>query len=147
MSTKCPICGNLLDDSLESCNMCGYKLTGSTRSFKPVELSGKIEGNVPVKHSNESFLRVLRGSMIDTVFPLSDKTITIGRSPKCDICLNDMTVSRLHAQIEPDETGYCITDLNSFNGVWINNQSVNAHHLKQGDIVQLGKYSLVYQEV
>lgn len=147
MSMNCPICGNPLSDNAESCNMCGFKLTGSTRSFKPVELSGKIEGAAPVKQPSESFLRVLRGPMIDTVFPLSQKTITIGRSPKCEVCLNDMTVSRLHAQIEPDESGYCIKDLNSFNGVWVNNQSVNAHHLKQGDIVQLGKFSLVYQEV
>lgn len=147
MSRNCPICGNPLEESMESCSLCGYKLMGSTRSFKPVELSGKIEGNPPAKQTSESFLRVLRGPMIDTVFPLSDKTITIGRSPNCDICLNDMTVSRLHAQIDPDETGYSIKDLNSFNGVWINNQSVNAHHLKQGDIMQLGKFSLVYQEV
>ena len=147
MSMKCPICGNQIDESQESCNMCGFKLTGSTRSFKPVEVSGEIKEKAPVKQSNESFLRILRGPMVDTIFPLGAKTITIGRSPNCDICLNDMTVSRLHAQIEPDEVGFTITDLNSFNGVWINNKSVNAHHLKQGDIVQLGKFSLVYQEV
>ncbi|MDO5117463.1 MAG: FHA domain-containing protein [Eggerthellaceae bacterium] len=146
MSMNCPICGNLLEETMEACDLCGYKLTGSTRSFKPVELSGKIE-NTPVKHASEYFLRVLRGTMVDTIFPLGEKTITIGRSPNCDICLNDMTVSRLHAQIDPEDGGYTIKDLNSFNGVWINNQSVNAHHLKQGDIVQLGKFSLVYQEV
>lgn len=147
MAIECPICGHYLSDSHDACERCGYKLTGSTRSFKPIDMSDTIVPHTSTKRPNESFLRVLRGQFLDTIFPLGDKTVTIGRSPKCDICLNDMTVSRSHAQIVPSNNGFVIEDLHSFNGVWVNNKSISSHLLKQGDIVQLGAFCLRYQEV
>ena len=70
----------------------------------------------------------------------------LGRDPKCDIFLNDMTVSREHAELEISERGCVIRDLDSFNGVWVNDRMVDACLLKSGDIIQLGAFCLIYKE-
>ncbi len=72
--------------------------------------------------------------------------VTIGRSPQCDVFLNDMTVSREHASIEPANGGYVIRDANSFNGVWVNNDSVEARALRPGRLHQIGTFCLLYEE-
>ena len=69
-----------------------------------------------------------------------------GRSPQCDLFLNDMTVSREHASVEPADGGYVIRDANSFNGVWVNNESVETRRLVSGDVIQIGAFCLVYKE-
>uniref|UniRef100_UPI002633FBB3 FHA domain-containing protein n=1 Tax=uncultured Ellagibacter sp. TaxID=2137580 RepID=UPI002633FBB3 len=65
---------------------------------------------------------------------------------QCDIFLNDMTVSRSHAVVEPTGDGCTITDDSSFNGVWVNNDNVEARELHEGDVVQIGAFCLVYRE-
>jgi len=89
-------------------------------------------------------LRVVHGPQIEMTFHLEEGTYTIGRSPQCDIFLNDMTVSRKHALLFPTGKGFSIKDTNSFNGVWINNISVNETVLKDGDIIQIGAFCLMY---
>jgi pSer/pThr/pTyr-binding forkhead associated (FHA) protein len=56
-----------------------------------------------------------------------------------------MTVSREHATIYKDETGFTIVDDKSFNGVWVNNHNVEKKQLKQGDLVQIGKFSFIFE--
>ena len=58
-----------------------------------------------------------------------------------------MTVSRMHATIEQENGCYVIRDANSFNGVWVNNDSVDApRKLCNGDVIQIGAFCLLYQE-
>ena len=75
-----------------------------------------------------------------------DDALPVGRSPQCDLFLNDMTVSREHASVEPADGGYVIRDANSFNGVWVNNESVETRRLVSGDVIQIGAFCLVYKE-
>ena len=91
-------------------------------------------------------LRVVRGPQTGTTFTLDDDLLSIGRSPQCGVFLNDMTVSRQHATIMRTERGRLITDEHSFNGVWVNNENVDAHLLQAGDIIQIGAFCLLYQE-
>jgi pSer/pThr/pTyr-binding forkhead associated (FHA) protein len=70
----------------------------------------------------------------------------VGRSPQCDIFLNDMTVSREHATIRPEAGEFVIKDSNSFNGIWINNQNVEEAVLEEGDIVQIGAFCLLFNK-
>ena len=84
---------------------------------------------------------------VGITFDLGAEELTVGRSPHCSIFLNDMTVSRMHATIEPEAGCYVIRDANSFNGVWVNNDSVDApRKLCNGDVIQIGAFCLLYQE-
>lgn len=145
MSTVCPVCSNPIDPDASACPHCGFKLLGSTQQFKPVVL-----GDEPIaddaKLVQEATLRVVRGPQTGVAFQLGDQPLVIGRSPQCDIFLNDMTVSREHATIEPADGGYVIRDENSFNGVWVSNDSIDEHRLASGDIIQIGAFLLLYQE-
>ena len=145
MTDTCPVCAAPLSSGATACPTCGFKLLGATQSFKPFPLDG---GEVPEnEHSQHRFvLRVVKGPQIGMVFKLGDAPMSIGRSPQCDIFLNDMTVSRSHAAVEPVGTGYTISDDSSFNGVWVNNDNVEACELHEGDVVQIGAFCLVYRE-
>lgn len=65
--------------------------------------------------------------------------MTIGRSRECDIFLEDLTVSRLHATIKEGTAGeYEIVDNRSATGTFVNGHSVKRHRLQEGDIIQIG---------
>lgn len=146
MSEQCPICNSPLPIGAAACPTCGFKLLGSTQSFKPFSFSGEEVVEKAPKVPSDASLRVVRGPQIETIFNLGEGTLSIGRSPRCDIFLNDMTVSREHASIERSDNGYRITDANSYNGVWIDNNSVESTELRNGDIIQIGAFCLLYQE-
>ena len=94
---------------------------------------------------SEATFSIVKGPQVGNVFHLSADTLTIGRSPQCDIFLNDMTVSRMHATMRRTPAGYEIVDADSFNGLWVNNLNVKDAVLKDGDVVQIGTFCLVYQ--
>lgn len=71
-------------------------------------------------------------------YPLSKDRFIIGRDVKCDILINDESISRQHAEIMKTERGYRITDMNSKNGVFVNNQRINQHFLQDSDRIMIG---------
>lgn len=144
MAETCPVCGGPLAQGASACPTCGFKLLGATQRFKPLAFGDDVPA--PAKERHEAVLRVVKGPQIGMVFKLGDRPLTIGRNPQCDIFLNDMTVSRSHAVIEPAGDGYVITDDSSFNGVWVNNDNVEARELAPGDVVQIGAFCLIYRE-
>ena len=145
MAQTCPICNNPLDDGVAVCPHCGYHALGSTQSFSPLRFG---EGGTLEQASKEPSydLRVVRGPQTGVDIALSMGVLSVGRDPQCDIFLNDMTVSRRHATIEVAKTGCIIRDENSFNGVWVNDRSVDTCLLKSGDVLQIGAFCLVYRE-
>ncbi len=68
----------------------------------------------------------------------------IGRKPGCDIFLDNLSVSGEHANIFTIGEDSFIQDLNSTNGTFINNKRITKHYLRNGDIITIGKYTLVY---
>ena len=144
-TTTCPVCNSSIDEDAASCPYCGFKLLGSTQQFKPFNLDNDVD-DADQREPQKASLRVLRGPQTGVVFSLKDTPMSVGRSPKCDIFLNDMTVSREHAEIVPVEGGFEIYDKNSFNGLWVNNANVEDRKLKPGDIIQVGAFLLLYQE-
>jgi pSer/pThr/pTyr-binding forkhead associated (FHA) protein len=65
--------------------------------------------------------------------------MTIGRSRECDIFLEDLTVSRLHATIQESASGgYEIVDNKSATGTFVNGRPVTRHKLQEGDVIQVG---------
>ncbi|HEX7718852.1 MAG TPA: FHA domain-containing protein, partial [Woeseiaceae bacterium] len=73
--------------------------------------------------------------------------VIIGRSPDNEIYIQSKFVSRHHAQLNSDQTGCVIEDLNSTNGVFIGDERVKKYRLKDGDIVSLGIHELVYHDL
>lgn len=73
--------------------------------------------------------------------------IIIGRSPDNEIYIHSKFVSRHHAQLNNDESGCVIEDLNSTNGVFVGEERIKKCRLKDGDVISLGVHELVYHDV
>ncbi len=69
---------------------------------------------------------------------------TAGRHPESDIFLDDITVSRRHAEIERRGEGYVVRDVGSLNGTYLNRERIEEAALENGDEVQIGKFKLVF---
>ena len=68
----------------------------------------------------------------------------IGRSPECDVFLDDVTVSRRHAELVGEGTTYMIRDLGSLNGTFVNKHRIESTVLEDDDEVQIGKYRMTF---
>lgn len=145
MNHTCPVCMTNFESEVAICPKCNFRLSGTTQQFNPIENKSTPLPNVETP-AMESFLRMVRGQQVGVEYPLTKDVLTIGRNPGSDIFLNDMTVSREHAEIHKMADAFVIKDMHSFNGVWINNKTVDQHALRPGDYVQIGKYDFVYEE-
>ncbi|WP_303249846.1 FHA domain-containing protein [uncultured Slackia sp.] len=146
MASVCPVCNAPLPEGADACFTCGFKLLGRTQAFSPIAVQPNAN-TAPASILEECTLSIVKGPQVGNVFRLSSDAITIGRSPQCDIFLNDMTVSRMHATLKRIPGGYEIVDADSFNGLWVNNLNVKEAVLKDGDVVQIGTFCLVYQSM
>lgn len=88
-------------------------------------------------------LVVDRGPRAGMTFVLEMGTTTIGRAPDQDIFLDDVTVSRRHAEVEVGEGDARIKDVGSTNGIYINGARLDEAKLNPGDEVIIGKYHLL----
>jgi pSer/pThr/pTyr-binding forkhead associated (FHA) protein len=79
----------------------------------------------------------------ETFFPSAERTL-IGRSPECDVFLDDVTVSRRHAELVRDGETFTISDLGSLNGTFVNRKRIESAQLEDDDEVQIGKYRLTF---
>ena len=141
--TKCPICGSEINNA-SVCSVCGYKLQGATQQFKAVAV--EVNETPVVAEQGIPTLTIMYGAREGLIYELNKDTMTIGRDPKCDICLSDMTVSRVHAEIERIGNAWVIRDKRSFNGLWINKKPVDIASLRDSDIIQIGAFVLKYAE-
>ncbi len=71
-------------------------------------------------------------------YTLSDHPLVLGRDDNCDICMNDDSVSRRHACIQPMPNAYSVLDLQSTNGTFVNDTRVSLQQLKDGDYLRIG---------
>ena len=71
-------------------------------------------------------------------------SLTIGRRKINNVIINDMAVSGHHAKIDSVGDGFVLIDLQSKNGSFVNEQLINSHWLKNGDIINIGEHSLVF---
>jgi len=79
-------------------------------------------------------------------FAFAKDQINVGRSKENDIVIDNIAVSRRHAQIEKQEgKGYVLRDLNSSNGTLLNNVQIDAndHALQDGAVIGIGKFEIV----
>jgi pSer/pThr/pTyr-binding forkhead associated (FHA) protein len=92
-------------------------------------------------------LIVRSGPQAGAAFALHDQLTRLGRHPDSEISLDDITVSRRHAEVERTATGYIVRDGGSLNGTYLNAERIdNEVELRQGDELQVGKFRLVFFE-
>ena len=77
-------------------------------------------------------------------FEMAGLRTLIGRSPDCHVFLDDVTVSRRHAEIVREGERYEIRDLGSLNGTFVNRHRIESAALSADDEVQIGKYRMTF---
>lgn len=100
---------------------------------------GAIERGVPV-------LIVRAGAQAGARFALDGELTRLGRHPESEISLDDITVSRRHAEIRRHDGHTEVSDAGSLNGTYVNQERVESATLQHGDELQIGKFRLVYFE-
>lgn len=147
MSTlACERCGHVCSEGDSFCSACGASLTGQ-QDFSLQETQIHAPGSVESlddSHQGASFV-VLEGAKAGSVFPLTRSHTTLGRHPRSDIFLDDITVSRRHAVVVSEGEGHEVEDSSSLNGTYVNRSRVEKSPLRDGDIVQVGRFKLEYR--
>ncbi|GAB3591774.1 Oxoglutarate dehydrogenase inhibitor [Corynebacterium faecale] len=94
--------------------------------------------------AGSALLVVKRGPNAGARFLLDQPTTTAGRHPESDIFLDDVTVSRRHAEFRINEGEFEVVDVGSLNGTYVNREPRNSQVLQTGDEIQIGKFRLVF---
>jgi hypothetical protein len=146
----CPECGFQNPETANYCSRCGALLavdTGSetTMSFEVDEASEEGESLLASLGITGPALVVRSGGgMAGQSFQPADGRTLVGRSPECPIFLDDVTVSRRHAEIVREGDTFTIRDLGSLNGTYVNRKRIETAVLENDDEVQVGKYRLTF---
>src|SRR3954471_4540265 len=168
-SVNCTQCGHTSTDGARFCSNCGAPLTPgaapvteasgdstSTMSLSAIQAAVEAEqtggaGDPVIGHaavealpSDTALLLVKRGPSAGSRFLLDRDTTTVGRHPESDIFLDDVTVSRRHAEFIRDGDAFSVRDVGSLNGTYLNRERIESSPLAGGDEVQIGKFRLVY---
>jgi pSer/pThr/pTyr-binding forkhead associated (FHA) protein len=107
-------------------------------------LSEEERAAVDALPSGNALLIVRRGPNQGSRFLLDADVTTVGRHPSADIFLDDVTVSRKHAEFKRSGKTFTVTDLASLNGTQYENARVETAELENGSEVQIGKYHLTF---
>ena len=95
-------------------------------------------------HDGSALLLVQKGPNAGARYLLNSDLVTVGRNPDNDIFLDDVTVSRKHAQFLRNGLVFSVRDVGSLNGTYVNGELAEQTELVNGDSVQIGKYRLLY---
>jgi pSer/pThr/pTyr-binding forkhead associated (FHA) protein len=101
----------------------------------------RVAGSLP---PGMALLVVRRGPNAGARFLLDHDVTTSGRHPDSDIFLDDVTVSRRHAEFHREGGSFAVRDVGSLNGTYVNRERVESASLSNGDEVQIGKFRLVF---
>ncbi len=141
----CPECGAQVTPGMKFCAECGAKLVHgqSTVSFAPTfaeEISEAENGGDGPDGAALIELDQVEGTAGRRMHDIGKEVVTVGRSPKSNIFLDDVTVSRDHAEILQSAKSFRIRDTGSLNGTYVNRVRVDAVDLRNGDEIQVGKF-------
>ena len=106
--------------------------------------------NIAISHTAESHItqiEILTDGETESVQSFPPGRVIVGRSPDNEIYIKSKFVSRHHAQLVSDDDGCVIEDLNSTNGVFIDEKQIKKRRLQTGDVVSLGVHQLVYTDL
>ena len=106
--------------------------------------SASVAENTDNLAEGVALLVVKRGPNAGARFLLDQETTTAGRHPEADIFLDDVTVSRRHAEFRLNNGEFEVVDVGSLNGTYVNREPRNSQVLSVGDEIQIGKFRLVF---
>ena len=107
-------------------------------------LSDEERAAVDALPSGNALLIVRRGPNQGARFLLDSDVTSVGRHPNADIFLDDVTVSRRHAEFKRAGKNFTVSDLASLNGTQYEGERVETAELVNGSEVQIGKYHLTF---
>jgi len=150
----CHNCGHRNPAGVNFCSSCGAALAvggpDSTITLQAVDDHGETadeEASVPLAGLplGTGVLLVKRGPNVGARYVLDGDVTQAGRHPESDIFLDDVTVSRRHAELHRRMDGKVeIRDVGSLNGTYVNRERTEVAVLAAGDEVQIGKFKLVF---
>jgi pSer/pThr/pTyr-binding forkhead associated (FHA) protein len=163
----CTRCGQENPDDAAFCARCGTALVRpggavsperpseqtSTFSLHAIPTEGEPEDTAEAEAvaaidalpTGAALLVVKRGPNAGSRFLLDKAVTTAGRHPESDIFLDDVTVSRRHAEFRRlDDGTFVLRDVGSLNGTYLNRERIDEADLTSGDEVQIGKFRLVF---
>ncbi|GAA1556104.1 hypothetical protein GCM10009678_43920 [Actinomadura kijaniata] len=166
-SVYCTQCGHANPDDARFCSNCGTPLargaspyrespgestsTISIGGFEALdndqgepEAAGPEQVAVEALPPGTALLVVKRGPNAGSRFLLDKDRTSAGRHPESDIFLDDVTVSRRHAEFSRHGGTFSVRDVGSLNGTYVNRQRIDQAGLSGGDEVQIGKFRLVF---
>lgn len=132
-------------------NDSGEPVLDTTMSLAPVEVDGPKPSLVnddaaaiAALPPGTALLIVQRGPNAGSRFLLDSERTSAGRHTDSDIFLDDVTVSRRHAEFVREPEGFRVRDVGSLNGTYVNRDRVDDAMLASGDEVQIGKFRLTF---
>jgi hypothetical protein len=149
----CNQCGHRNPPGATFCSSCGAVIDPSgeetTVTFAPVEGTADVaEDDLTVSlgefPATMAMVVVKRGPNAGSKFMLDADVTRAGRHPDSDIFLDDITVSRRHAEIVRTGDGFAVRDVGSLNGTYLNRERIEEATLANGDELQIGKFKLVF---
>jgi pSer/pThr/pTyr-binding forkhead associated (FHA) protein len=159
-SVFCTQCGQQNPDDSKFCARCGAPLTVPSSGPPAAEQTSTISMTgieSPEDHAEDlpdvgvdalppgtALLVVKRGPNAGSRFLLDKDVTTAGRHPESDIFLDDVTVSRRHAEFHRESGAFTVCDVGSLNGTYLNRERIETAPLSGGDEVQIGKFRLVF---
>ncbi len=148
-----PSCGHRNPTGVNFCSSCGASLASlsvtTTAAFIPDDPSTELTSDDLLEGIGE--LASGTGVLIEKSGPdagerhfLIQEVVTVGRHPESDIFLDDITVSRRHAEFVIENGTYSVKDAGSLNGTYVNRERIEKILLHTGDEVQIGKFKLLF---
>ncbi|AEE46064.1 FHA domain-containing protein [Cellulomonas fimi] len=110
----------------------------------PVGLTSDEVAAVNALPPTSALLVMQRGPSAGARFLLDAERTVAGRSTEADIFLDDVTVSRKHAEFVREGHGFVVRDIGSLNGTYVNRTRIDQAVLRPGDEVQIGKYRMTF---
>jgi len=146
----CNNCGHRNQPDSNFCSSCGQVLPRD--SDEPHTITFALDGPAGVDAVEVDREDVSGGLLVATKGPNAGSEValehvitTAGRHPDSDVYLDDVTVSRRHAELELTAGGYVVRDVGSLNGTYLNRQIVEGDRpLANGDELQIGRFKLVF---
>ena len=148
----CQECGFQNPEAANYCARCGALLpreesggVESTQTYTPEELAESADAPIHDTGVPGPALVVRQGGgrAGETFHPQGPKTM-IGRSPDCEVFLDDVTVSRKHAALVEESGAFYVEDQGSLNGTFVNRKRIERSQIEDGDELQVGKYRLTF---
>ena len=145
----CAECGHQNPAGANFCSSCGNPLSREevTQSHPVVQVD-ELPGGVEVDRSafgvHEGLFVVVQGAKAGARIALDADLVTLGRHPDSDVFLDDVTVSRRHAEVRREGARYWVRDVGSLNGTYLNRELTDDSELHDGDELQVGKFKLVF---